>query len=40
VPVKPEHLDAWMNPDASNLAALHVIPDDRDIPYYEHKLAA
>jgi putative SOS response-associated peptidase YedK len=40
VPIKPEHVDAWLNPDASNLAALHAILDDRDRPYYEHKLAA
>jgi putative SOS response-associated peptidase YedK len=40
VPIKPEHVDAWLNPDASKLAALHAILDDRDRPYYEHKLAA
>ncbi|MCC8392329.1 SOS response-associated peptidase [Paraburkholderia sp. MMS20-SJTR3] len=40
VPIKPENIDAWLNPDASNLAALHAILDDRDRPYYEHRLAA
>jgi putative SOS response-associated peptidase YedK len=40
VPIKPEHVDAWLNPDVSKLAALHAILDDRDRPYYEHKLAA
>ena len=40
IPIKPEHLDAWLNPDPSNLAALYAILDDRDRPYYEHRLAA
>lgn len=40
VPIKPEHLDAWLNPDPSNLQALYAILDDRDRPYYEHRLVA
>lgn len=40
VPIKPENLDAWLNPDPSNLAALHAILEDRARPYYEHRLAA
>ena len=40
IPIKPEHLDAWLNPDPHNLAALYAILDDRDRPYYEHRLAA
>ncbi|WP_027212258.1 SOS response-associated peptidase family protein [Burkholderia sp. WSM2232] len=40
VPIKRENLDAWLNPDSSNLAALHAILEDRDRPYYEHRLAA
>jgi putative SOS response-associated peptidase YedK len=40
VPIKPENVEAWLNPDASNLAALQAILDDRDRPYYEHRLAA
>lgn len=40
IPIKPEHLDAWLNPDRANLAALYAILDDRDRPYYEHRLAA
>jgi len=40
IPIKPEHLDAWLNPDRSNLNALHAILDDRERPYYEHRLAA
>jgi len=40
IPIKPEHLDAWLNPDPHNLAALYAILDDRDRPYYKHRLAA
>ncbi|MDR5832494.1 SOS response-associated peptidase family protein [Caballeronia sp. LP006] len=40
VPIKPDNVEAWLNPDASNLAALYAILDDRDRPYYEHRLAA
>ena len=40
VPIKPEHLDAWLDPDAKDLATLYAILDDRDRPYYEHRLAA
>jgi putative SOS response-associated peptidase YedK len=40
VPIKREHVDAWLNPQASDLAALDAILDDRDRPYYEHRLAA
>lgn len=40
IPIKPENMDAWLNPDASDLAAQYAILDDRDRPYYEHQLAA
>jgi len=40
IPIKPENLNAWLAPDPANLAALHAILDDRDRPYYEHRLAA
>lgn len=38
--LKPEHVDAWLNPDASNVAALQAIFDDKRHPYYEHREAA
>ena len=40
VPIKPENADARLNPDASDLEASYAILDDRDRPFYEHRLAA
>ncbi|MEX3984296.1 SOS response-associated peptidase family protein [Paraburkholderia sp. EG287A] len=40
VPVKPENVEAWLQPNAANLAAQYALLDDRDRPYYEHRLAA
>ena len=40
IPIKPEHIDAWLNPDPSNLAAQYAILDDRNRPYYEYRMAA
>lgn len=40
VPIKPENIEAWLNPTASSLEAMYAILDDKDRPYYEHKLAA
>lgn len=38
--IQPENLDAWLNPDPSDLAAMYRIFDDRQHPYYEHRIAA
>lgn len=38
--IKPEHVDAWLNPDPNNLKALYDIFDDRTPAFYEHRLAA
>jgi putative SOS response-associated peptidase YedK len=38
--IKPEHIDAWLNPDPANLNALFAIFDHKRHPYYEHRLAA
>jgi putative SOS response-associated peptidase YedK len=40
IPIKPENVDAWLNPDPKNLAAQYAILADRERPYYEHRLAA
>jgi putative SOS response-associated peptidase YedK len=40
IPIKPEHIDAWLEPDVRDLNASYAILDDRQRPYYEHRLAA
>ncbi|MGF7000820.1 SOS response-associated peptidase family protein [Paraburkholderia sp. GAS32] len=40
IPIKSEHIDAWLNPDPRNLAAQYAFLDDRERPYYEHRMAA
>ena len=40
IPIKPEHIDAWLNPDPKDLPAQYAILDDCERPYYEHRLAA
>lgn len=40
IPIKPGNIDAWLNPDAADLAAQYAILDDRERPYFEHRLAA
>lgn len=37
--IKPEHLDAWLNP-SGDLQAMYRIFDDKRHPFYEHRLAA
>lgn len=40
VPLRRENLDAWLRPDPRNLEAQFAIIDDRERPYYEHRMAA
>jgi len=40
VPIKRENVDAWLRPERANLTAQYAILDDRERPYYEHRLAA
>ena len=40
IPIQPEQIDTWLNPDVADLAALHAILDARERPYYEHRVAA
>ncbi len=40
VPITAANVDAWLNPDPANLAALYGILDERERPYYEHRVAA
>jgi|GEM_PF-1639465 len=38
--IKPEHIDAWLNPRPGELATLYAIFDDKQHPFYEHRIAA
>jgi putative SOS response-associated peptidase YedK len=40
IPIRPGHVDAWLNPDPANLPAQYAILDDRVQPFYEHRMAA
>lgn len=40
VPIRRENIDAWLIPNPTNLAAQYAILDDRERPYYEHRMAA
>jgi putative SOS response-associated peptidase YedK len=40
IPLKREHLAAWLNPAGRDKAELYAILDDRERPYYEHRMAA
>jgi putative SOS response-associated peptidase YedK len=39
IPLKRENVDAWLAPDPRNLADMYAILDDRERPYYEHRVA-
>lgn len=40
IPIKPEHIDEWLNPASSDAGRLLAILDARERPYYEHRMAA
>jgi putative SOS response-associated peptidase YedK len=40
IPINPKNVDAWLSPNASDLAAQYVILDNRERPYSEHRMAA
>jgi putative SOS response-associated peptidase YedK len=40
IPIKPENIDAWLNPEHANLAAQFAILDDKAHPFYTYQLAA
>jgi len=41
IPIRHEHMDAWLDPATSkDLKRMYAILDDRERPYYEHRLAA
>lgn len=40
VPIKHENVDAWLNPVRRDANGLLEILEDRERPYYEHRMAA
>ena len=40
IPIKRENVEAWLTPEAYDLARLQSILDDRERPHYENRLAA
>ncbi len=39
VPIQRQHIDAWLKPNG-DLKTSYAILDDRERPYYEHRVAA
>lgn len=39
IPIKPENIDAWLNPAGTSKSDLYAILEDRPRPYFEHRLA-
>ena len=40
IPIKPDHMDAWLQPDPRDFKTQYAILDDREQPYYENRQAA
>lgn len=40
VPLRPENVNAWLNPEQHSLDELDALLEDKEHPYYEHRLAA
>ena len=40
IPLREANVSRWLHPDASDLPTLYALLDDRDRPYYEHRIAA
>ncbi len=40
IPIKPEHVVAWLSPQDRSKDDLQAILEDRQRPYYEHRIAA
>jgi putative SOS response-associated peptidase YedK len=39
IPIKPENIDAWLNPEARDLDAVEAILEDKLRPFYTHRVA-
>lgn len=40
IPLRAEHLEAWLQPQGRDVGALYALLDDRERPFYEHLMAA
>jgi putative SOS response-associated peptidase YedK len=40
IQIKPENVDRWLNPERSTQEALQAILEDRQRPYYQHRMVA
>jgi putative SOS response-associated peptidase YedK len=40
IQIKPDNVEAWLRPDANDLAGQYALLDDRALPFYEHRKAA
>ena len=40
IPIRPQNVDAWLQPDRRDLRTQNAILEERERPYYEHRLAA
>ena len=40
IPIAEKNIDAWLTPEGRSAEELFAILDERDRPYYEHRLAA
>lgn len=40
IPLRAQHIDAWLNPTPGDYGAMQAILEDRERPYYEHRVAA
>jgi putative SOS response-associated peptidase YedK len=40
IPLRPENLRAWLDPAGKDLSSIYALLDDRERPYYDHRMAA
>jgi hypothetical protein len=38
--LREDNLRAWLDPAGNDLAEIYALLDDRERPYYEHRMAA
>lgn len=40
IPLRSENIDAWLNPTAGDYSGMQAVLEERERPYYQHRLAA